>query len=256
MQKKSLLTSNTIQAIQRELEGNSAGFRKLPGTKLANDQTGQVFYTPPDLPDTIIRLVTNLEAYINDISTDPDPLIRMAIMHYQFEAIHPFYDGNGRTGRIINVLYLVKEGLLDTPFLYLSRYIIRNKTEYYRHLRAVTYEEKWEDWILFMLKAIEQTSAETLSLSRSIIRLMDTTGETLRAKAPKIYSREFLDLLFSNVYIKISHLVDSGLVSRNIAAQYLKKCEDAGIVKSGVSGRETLYTNTDMVKLLKDFNMH
>jgi len=253
--KHSLLTSNIICEIQEELEGNHAGFRKLPGTVLANEQTDQVYYTPPDNNSTIVSLMTNLEKYINE-TNGADPLVRMAVMHYQFEAIHPFYDGNGRTGRIANVLYLVSKDLLDTPFLYLSRYIIRNKNDYYRLLRSVTYEQKWEEWILFMLTAVEHTSRETLELSRSIIKLMDQTGEKIKKAAPRIYSHELLSLLFSNVYIRIGHLVDSGIASRNIAAGYLKKCESEGILKSITSGRETLYINKSLFKLLKDFNTH
>jgi Fic family protein len=253
--KHSLLTSNIICEVQEELEGNRTGFRKLPGTVLANEQTGQVYYTPPDNNSIIISLMTNLEKYINE-TDGTDPLVRMAIMHYQFEAIHPFYDGNGRTGRIANVLYLVSKDLLDTPFLYLSRYIIRNKNDYYRLLRNVTYEQKWEEWILFMLTAVEHISRETLDLSRSIIKLMDQTGEKISKAAPRIYSHELLSLLFSNVYIRIGHLVDAGLASRNIAASYLKKCESEGILKSLSSGREILYINKSLFKLLKDFNMH
>lgn len=255
--KQSLLTSNMICEIQQELEGNRAGYRKLPGTVLANEQTGQVFYTPPDNNAIILSLMSNLEKYINEPDNEgPDPLVRMAVMHYQFEAIHPFYDGNGRTGRIVNVLYLVSRNLLNTPFLYLSRYIIRNKNDYYRLLRNVTANGQWEEWILFMLKAVEHTSRETLDLSRSIIECMDKTGEKIRKNAPRVYSHELISVLFSNVYVRIGHLVDARIASRNIAAGYLKKCESEGILKSIASGRDVLYINKSLFKLLKDFNMH
>ncbi|MGL4370418.1 MAG: Fic family protein [Spirochaetota bacterium] len=252
VRKKNLITVNTIIAIQQRLEGNRAGLRKLPGTVLANERSGSVMYTPPDNNDDIVRLMNNLEHYINN--TDSlDPLVRMALIHYQFEAIHPFYDGNGRTGRIINVLYLVIQDLIETPYLYLSRYIIKNKSDYYTLLREVTVNNSWEPWILYMLSAVEHTAKETLVLSKAIIASMEETGNTMKTKLPGVYSREFLELLYSNVYVRIGAVVDSGIASRNIASAYLKKCEQAGILTSRQSGRDTFYINTKLYELLKGF---
>ena len=160
-----LLTNKTILQIQEVLEDNKAGFRKLPGTALKNAATGDTIYTPPQDYDEILRLMTNLEKYINDSeSRTIDPLIKMAIIHFQFESIHPFYDGNGRTGRIINILYLINEKLQNLPILYLSSYIIKHKTDYYTYLQKVREKDLWEDWILFMVKGIEETARETIEL--------------------------------------------------------------------------------------------
>lgn len=251
-----ILTVNMIADIQKELEQNDAGIRKLPGTKLVNDKTGEVLYTPPDNETNIRNLLSNLEQFINEEDNELDPLVKMAVAHYQFESIHPFYDGNGRTGRIINVLYLILKGLLLEPLLYMSRYIIQNKPAYYHLLRQVTFNNNWESWILFMLEAVERTAVHTLTLSRDIIALMEKTGEKIRLKKPKIYSREFLELLFTNVYTKIGHLTESGIASRNIASSYLNGLEEIGILQNFKIGRETLYINFNLFDLLKNFNMH
>jgi Fic family protein len=249
---KELLTVNTILEIQQELEQNNAGVRKLPGTKLMNDATGEVMYTPPDNEETIYTLLSNLEQFINRADDELDPLVKLAVMHYQFESIHPFYDGNGRTGRIMNVLYLVMEKLLSEPILYLSRYIIRHKSDYYRLLREVTFQNNWEDWILFMLTAVEDTSRFTLQLSQSIIAALDEVTARMKEKMPKYYSRELAELLFTNMYIKIAHLVDAGIASRNIAANYLKKLEGIGVLQSKKVGREVIYINKPLYALLQE----
>ncbi len=250
--KKKLITTNGIIKIQQELEQNNAGIRKLPGTKLVNDKTGKVLYTPPDNETTIRKLLANLEYFINEEDAI-DPLIKLAIIHYQFESIHPFYDGNGRTGRIINVLYLVLQGLLNEPILYLSRYIIKNKSEYYRLLNEVTTKENWYQWILFMLKAIEETSFQTLKMCKDISTLIDEVTVKVKAELPKIYSKELIETIFKNVYTKIAHLVDGQIASRNIAAKYLKNLESIGILKSTKEGREVIYINVPLFTLLKEY---
>lgn len=250
--KNKLITTNGIVAIQQELEQNNAGIRRLPGTKLVNDKTGKVLYTPPDNETTIRTLLANLEFFING-DDELDPLIKLAIIHYQFESIHPFYDGNGRTGRIINVLYLVLKGLLNEPILYLSRYIIKNKTEYYKLLREVTTDENWHQWILFMLKAIEETSFQTLKMCKDISTLIDEVTITVKSKLPKIYSKELIETIFKNVYTKIAHLVDAEIASRNIAAKYLRNLESIGILKSTKEGREVIYINIPLFDLLKKY---
>jgi len=249
IKKNKMLTTNFIIDIQREIENNSAGIRKLPGTKLINDATGETMYTPPDNEKIIRDLLTNFERFMNEESDNYDDLIKMAMLHYQFEAIHPFYDGNGRTGRIINVLYLVLKGLLNEPFLYLSDYIIKTKSEYYRLLRSVTTHNNWEEWILYILKAIETTSVSTLLLSKKIISLMERTADKIKKERPKIYSRELLEILFSNVYSKISHLTGAKIASRNIAANYLKELEKIGILAGEKIGREVIYVNKELFNL-------
>jgi Fic family protein len=252
-----LLTTNSILAVQEELEQNKAGIRKLPGTKLVNDKTGEVMYTPPENENTIRDLLANLEAFINTDAEAFHPLVKLAIIHYQFESIHPFYDGNGRTGRIINVLYLVMKGLLSEPLLYLSRYIIQHKSEYYGLLRKVTSENTWEEWICFMLSAVEKTACNTLALCKEIVALMENARKTIQTELPKIYSHELVETLFTNVYTKIDHLVQDGVASRNVASKYLKALESIGILKSEKAGRSVFYINTRLYDLFRTFSdMH
>ncbi len=251
IKEKGILTSNMLIKIQEEIEANNAGFRKLPGTTLSNASTAEVMYTPPDNYNDIVRLMSNLENFINTDTDEIDPLIKLALIHYQFEAIHPFYDGNGRTGRIINVLYLVLKDLLKEPFLYLSSYIIQNKSEYYKLLRNVTKEEAWEEWILFILTAIERTSEQTLETSQKVINLFEKVSNKIQNEFPKIYSKELVEILFSNVYTKISNLVDNNIASRNIAANYLKKLSPEILRKEKV-GRETIYINKELYTLFKN----
>jgi len=256
LKKNGYLTTNSIVEIQRILMQNEAGIRKLPGTKLADYATGETLYTPPDNEQTIRNLLKNLEEYINEENSLLDPLIKLAVLHYQFESIHPFYDGNGRTGRILNVLYLVLTGLLDEPSLYLSRYIIAHKAEYYRLLRQVTQENIWEPWILYILKAVEETAFFTLELSKKIRAAMDDASATIQAQLPKMYAKPLVEMLFANVYIKISHLVDNKISSRNTAARYLKSLENIGILRSEKVWRETVYVNTALYNLLADHHTH
>lgn len=251
IKKSDILRVNTILSIQEELEQNSAGLRKLPGTSLVNDTTGEVLYTPPDNEEVIKNLLTNLEKYINS-DDEIDSLIKMAVIHYQFESIHPFYDGNGRTGRIINVLYLVLKGLLDTPVLFLSSYIIKNKTQYYRLLQQMHKSENWEDWIVYMLKAVEETAKDTYKIISDIIELLETTIEVCKSRLPKnIYSKELIELLFVQPYTKIAFLVEAGIAERRTASKYLKELELIGVLESFRLGKETIFVNRPLYDLLR-----
>lgn len=251
IEEKELITTNMIIEIQQILEGNRGGIRKLPGTALKNALTGETVYTPPSGEELIRKLLANLEEYYN-IPDDIDSLIKLAVTHYQFEAIHPFYDGNGRTGRILNILYLLKEGLLDSPILYLSSYIIRNKKEYYEFLNKVTKDNDWESWIIYMLKAIEFTSKETLRTAKEIKNLIDATIDFVKEKEPKIYNKELIEFIFKEVYLKANQLVDNGLSSRKTVVKYLKTLEEIGVLQSEKVGREVIYINIALFNLLKN----
>jgi Fic family protein len=251
LRERGLITTGSIVAIQEELERNSAGIRKLPGTTLKNDRTGETVYTPPDEEATILSLLANLERYINE-ENPVDPLVKMAVVHYQFESIHPFYDGNGRTGRILNVLYLIKEGLIDSPILYLSRFIIQNKSRYYELLQNVRASKNWEQWIEFILNAVEDTAIETLQTAQAIVSLMDETIESARTTLPKTtYSKELIELLFVQPYVKIEHLVNAGLAERRTASKYLRQLEDIGILESYKAWRDTIFINKRLMELIR-----
>ena len=245
-----LLTNNDIISIQSELEKNNAGFRKLPGTTLRNASTGEVIYTPPQDQQEIYDLMSNLESFINDNSiTDIDPLVKMAIIHFQFESIHPLYDGNGRTGRIINVLYLVMNDLLDIPLLYMSRYIIEHKTEYYRLLQDVRESENWEEWIMYMLNSIEQVSQETIILIKEIKELMFDFKNLLRNNY-KFYSQDLLNNLFKHPYTKIEFIENDLGVSRITASKYLNQLAKDGVLVKKKLGTGNYYVNERLIKLL------
>ena len=246
-----LLTINHILQIQEVVEQNSAGFRKLPGTKLMNDKTGKVVYTPPQDLDTIISLMNNLETFINDDKMmEADPLIKMAIIHHQFESIHPFYDGNGRTGRIINILYLVQKGLLHLPVLYLSQYIIKHKSDYYRLLQLVREEGEWEEWILFMLNGIEKTAAASVTLITSLKELMQHYKQQIRSNHSKLYSQDLLNNLFKYPYTKIEFLQNDLQISRSTAIRYLDTLVKAGFLTKHKVGRDNFFLNTKLFELL------
>jgi len=245
-----LLLKKHIIDIQAQLEQNQAGVRKQSGTCLRNMQTGEVIFTPPQDYDVIQELLSNLEIYINE-PNDIDPLINMAVIHYQFESIHPFYDGNGRTGRIINILYLVLNNLLDIPILYLSRYIIENKSGYYRLLQEVRDEGNWEEWILYMLDGVEQVSLKTSKLVNEIKTLMDKNKAEIREKLPNIYSKDLLEILFMNPYTKIDFLVDMLGIHRETASNYLKKLEKIGVLRSIKIGRSKYFINIALFDVLK-----
>jgi Fic family protein len=246
-----LLTNNHILQIQEVVDQNSAGFRKLPGTKLMNDKTGKVVYTPPQYLDTIISLMNNLETFINDDKMmEADPLIKMAIIHHQFESIHPFYDGNGRTGRIINILYLVQKGLLHLPVLYLSQYIIKHKSDYYRLLQEVREEGEWEEWILFMLNGIEKTAAASVTLITSLKELMQHYKQQIRSNHSKLYSQDLLNNLFKYPYTKIEFLQNDLQISRSTAIRYLDTLVKAGFLTKHKVGRDNFFLNTKLFELL------
>ena len=254
IRKNKILTLNNIKEIQEVLERNSAGFRKVPGTNLQN-QRKQVIYTPPQNYDDIIRYMENLVTYINDEAMHPvDPLIKMAIIHHQFESIHPFYDGNGRTGRIINSLYLVLKELLDLPILYLSRYIIKNKTEYYRLIQSVRDNGNWEDWVLFMLKGIDETATETIVLVKQIKILMQDYKVQMRELLGRQYSHELLNNLFNHPYTKIEFIVQDLHVSRLTATKYLNKLVSAGLLDKVKMKNSNYYLNSSLTKLLVDYS--
>jgi len=249
-----MLTTNMIIDIQGCIENNRAGIRKLPGTILLNQATGETIYTPPSGEAVILDLLSNLEKYINEDYDGVDPLIKLAVIHYQFESIHPFYDGNGRTGRIINILYLVLMQLLDSPILYLSRYIIRNKAAYYTLLQEVRTADNWEGWIVYMLTGIEETAAETLRLVKRINDEMSQMAAEIKDKLPKLYSKELIALLFFELYTKIQYIEEGLSVSRLTAAGYLNTLEDQGFLVSEKIGKERIYLNKRLYDLVRSSN--
>ncbi len=239
VQESGLLLKRDIVAIQKELEQNDAGVRRQSGTVLRNMATGEVVFEPPQEYEVIQELLINLEQYINE-PNDIDPLINMAIIHYQFESIHPFYDGNGRTGRIVNILYLILKELLDIPILYLSSYIIQHKADYYRLLQEVRTKDNWEEWILYMLDGVEQTSLATIELVDGVHNLMGETKDKIKSELPKIYSKDLVEILFMHPYTKIDFLVEGLGIYRDTAARYLNKLEALGIVE-GVKIKNSKY---------------
>lgn len=244
------LRVNDIVDIQQILVGNAAGIRSTPGTVLKNDTTGEIVYTPPQDKSEILDLMTNFINHFNK-QQDLSPLINLAILHYQFESIHPFYDGNGRTGRILNILYLILSDLIEVPILYLSSYIIANKQEYYRLLNQTNLTGKWEEWIIFMLKAVESTSKNTIERISSIKEQLDYTIIKVQKEAPKIYRKELVELLFEQPYSKIEFVVNKLGVERKAASRYLKELESIGVVESQKVGRETLYINRQLIEIMK-----
>lgn len=248
-----LLTLNDMLDIQAGIEENRAGFRKLPGTALKNDKTGETVYTPPQHEDDILALMTDLERFINQPGDcDWDPLTRMAVIHHQFETIHPFYDGNGRTGRVVNILYLVQQGLLDTPVLYLSRYINQRRADYYRLLQSVRETGEWETWLLFMLEGIEQTAGQTTALVIAIKAQMQHVKHRLRSELPKIYSQDLINNLFRHPYTKIDFLAAELQVTRKTAAKYLDEVVRIGVLSKHKLGKDNYYLNDALYALLQN----
>jgi Fic family protein len=249
-----LLTNKHILGIQAELEQNSAGFRKLPGTAL-KAADGRTVYTPPQDPAQIVALMSDLERFINDAALfNADPLIKMALIHHQFESIHPFYDGNGRTGRIINVLYLVKEQLLEVPVLYLSRHIVRTKSDYYRLLQEVREADAWEDWVLYMLTAVERTAAEGVEAIKSIRTLLFDYKHRIREQH-RFYSQDLINNLFSHPYTKIEFVQRDLNVSRLTATKYLDALTANGFLHKQKIGRSNYYINLPLYGILTGENM-
>jgi Fic family protein len=248
-----LLTNAHVLHIQATIEENDAGFRTQSGTALRNNATGEVVYTPPQHVDEIIVLMTNLERFINDDELcDWDDLTKMAVIHHQFESIHPFYDGNGRTGRIINILYLVKQNLLKIPVLYLSRYINQNKADYYRLLQHTRDTNDWQPWLLFMLEGVEQTANQTVVLIERIKEAMRLFKQKMRTELPKIYSQDLLNNLFRHPYTKIDFVMEELSVSRITARRYLDELIRIGLLEKRKIKRENYYINTALYDLLEN----
>ena len=252
IKKDGFINTNTIVKIQGIIEHNNAGIRKLPGTELKNSLTQETIYTPPQNEKEIRDYLKNLEEFINNNSDNIDPLIKVCLIHYQFESIHPFYDGNGRTGRILNILYLVLNHLIDSPILYLSKYINETKQEYYRLFNDVRENNNFEDWILYILKGVEITSKQTIKLIENIQNEMKAYKEEFRNKLPKIYSKELLESLFYEVYTKITYIEKACGVTRLTATSYLNQLEEIGLLESEKIGREKIYKNIRLIKLLSN----
>jgi Fic family protein len=227
------------------------GIRKVPGTRIVNS-LGESIYTPPEGEELILKKLKNLETYLNEDTGDIDPLIRLAVQHYQFEAIHPFYDGNGRTGRIINILYLVNQDLLELPILYLSKYIIENKNDYYQKLNAVTKHGDWEPWILYILDAVEKTSLHSLERINAIADSIDECTEKIKKQLPKIYSKDLVEALFLQPYCRIKTITEAGIAKRETAREYLSQIEALGILESRKIGKEILFINKKFFNLIKN----
>ena len=253
IKEKGFISTNVLVELQGIIEHNNAGIRKTPGTNLVNSKTGEVIYTPPQEEKEIRDLLKNLEDYINKNDDEVDPLIKMALIHYQFETIHPFYDGNGRTGRILNVLYLVLNNLLDSPILYLSNYINKNKDEYYKLFTEFRKNSNYEDWIIYILKGIKETSQKTIILIRQLHLMLEAYQEEIKTLLPKIYSDEILDSLFFEVYTRISYIEKRCNVTRQTAATYLNSLVDAGLLEFEKVGRESIYKNIRLIDLLRKF---
>ncbi|NDP49188.1 MAG: Fic family protein [Sulfuriferula multivorans] len=244
------LTTRTAEAICSQIKGHEMSVRKVPGTALQNDRTGEIIYTPPAGEVVIRDLLANWERFMHD-EDELDPLIRLAVGHYQFEVIHPFNDGNGRTGRVLNSLFLIQEGLLNLPILYLSRYIIQHKADYYRLLHQVTAENAWEDWLLYMLRGIEDTARWTTAKIAALRALADHTAVRVRDQLPNIYSRELVDTIFEQPYCRIDNLVEKGIAKRQTASVYLKKLVEIGVLSEQQAGREKLFIHPKLVQLLQ-----
>jgi Fic family protein len=245
------LSTATAVDVCRTIKGVEMDVRRVPGTALLNDVTRQIIYTPPQGEAVIRELLADWERFLH-MQQDIDPLVRLAVMHYQFEAIHPFSDGNGRTGRVLNLLFLISENLLDAPILYLSRHIIRNKREYYRLLQQVTAQGEWEPWILYMLEALRGTAEWTSAKIDAICALMENTREYLRDSAPKSYSHELVDLIFAQPYCRISNLVDAGIAQRQTASKMLKELAGRKVLKEVSIGRDKVFINAGLMSLLTE----
>lgn len=235
------LNTNLFIELVRFIKLVDIGIRAIPGTSLKNE-LGEVVYTPPVGEKVIRDKLSNLEQFIH-ANDGLDPLVKMAVMHYQFEAIHPFPDGNGRTGRILNLLYLVEQGLLDVPMLFLSRYIIAHRADYYRGLRRVTEEQDWENWLLFMLRAVEVTAQQTYDQVVRILDLMESTRERVQREAEGVYSKDLIEVIFQQPYTKIAFVVDAGIAKRQTASRYLQVLAELGVLREMPIGREKYYIN-------------
>jgi Fic family protein len=245
------LCTATAVEICRTIKAIDLDVRRVPGTQLTNAATGQIVYTPPEGEGRLRELLANWERFIHE-ERELDPLVRMAAGHYQFEAIHPFSDGNGRTGRVLNILFLIQEDLLSLPILYLSRYVIAHKADYYRLLLEVTRQQAWEPWLLFMLRAVEETANWTTAKIMAIRELSDSTAAYVRERLPKVYSRELVDVIFEQPYCRIANLVDKRIAQRQAAARYLKGLADIGVLNERQVGKEKLFVHARLMQLLAD----
>ncbi len=239
----------TVTEICSTIKNSVMDIRQVPGTTLSNQATGEVIYTPPDGEQLLRDKLTNWEAFLHQ-EDDIDPLIKMAVSHYQFEAIHPFTDGNGRTGRVINILYLIERGLLTLPILYLSHHIVRNKAEYYRLLNQVTSDQVWESWVLYMLKAVEKTAQWTTQKITAVRALIEVTREYFNHELPKIYSHELLSVIFEQPYCRIKNLVDNNIAKRQTASEYLKQLCKIGVLEEVQAGKEKLFIHPKLIQLM------
>lgn len=242
------LSTQTAEQVCTTIKGMEMKVRRIPGTALATS-TGEIVYTPPVGEDLLRTLLANWERFLHE-ERELDPLIRMAVGHYQFEAIHPFTDGNGRTGRVLNSLFLIQENLLTLPIMYLSRYIIQHRSDYYRLLLNVTREQAWEDWVLYILTGVEETATWTTAKIAAIRLLSEHTVEFVRSRLPKIYKRELIDLIFLRPYCRISDVIDTKLVERQTASRYLKQLAEIGVLEEKAVGREKLFLHPKLLKLL------
>ncbi len=251
VKQQGIITLNSIVAVQHIIVGNDAGLRRLTGTKLVNERAGEAVYVPPE-PSQVRSLLNDLEMFINNPSVSGlDPLIKMTLIHHQFESIHPFYDGNGRTGRILNILYLVQEQLLNSPVLYLSRYINHTRDDYYHLLQSTRDDrEQWEQWVVYMLEGISLTAQSTIVLIQHIKQLLQEQKQHIRSQFPKVYSQDLLNNLFKNPYTKIQFLMQDLNVSRPTATRYLNTLAEAGILEKARWGRESYYLNARLIDLL------
>ncbi len=245
------LSTNLAIEIVNIIKENRAGVRNLPGTKLQNPNTKEVIYTPPEGEDLLRQKLANLERFSNDSSSDLDPLVRVGVAHYQFEAIHPFFDGNGRTGRILIILQLIMNGLLEIPILFLSRFIIEHRAQYYRGLRAVTERGEWEAWLMYMLEAVEATAHGTTEKINAIRDLLAETLDTAKRALPKtVFSKELIELIFEQPYCKIRFVEKAGIAKRLTATKYLRELEKAGLVVPTKRGTELIFINHRLWRLL------
>jgi cell filamentation protein, protein adenylyltransferase len=243
------LSVRTAEMVCSRIKGTEMNVRRVPGTALANTDTGAVIYTPPATEERIRQLLGNWERFIH-MHDEIDPLIRMSAAHYQFEAIHPFTDGNGRTGRVLNSLFLVAQGLLPLPILYLSRYIVANKADYYNLLLGVTRAGEWDPWLLYMLRGVEETAIWTTQKIAAIRSLADDTVDFVRSRLPKIYSRELVDVIFEQPYCRIGDVVKAGIVGRQAGSRYLKALASLGVLREKTAGRERLFIHPKLLALL------
>jgi Fic family protein len=251
LRKRPFLSTKLFINLVQVIKQIDYGIRKVPGTRIVNS-LGESIYTPPEGEELILKKLKNLETYLNEDTGDIDPLIRLAVQHYQFEAIHPFYDGNGRTGRIINILYLVNQDLLELPILYLSKYIIENKNDYYKKLNAVTKHGDWEPWILYILDAVEETSKHSLERINAIADSIDECTEKIKKQLPKIYSKDLVEALFLQPYCRIKTITEAGIAKRETAREYLSQIEALGILESRKIGKEILFINKKFFNLIKN----